>query len=75
MALLTGVQLPDSAVPALVSVSWDQLPTPVEPAHRNLLVSAAAEAGVDIVGAWLDGNGVDAVTAGTRRVLAERREA
>lgn len=75
VALLTGVQLPDSAVPALVSVSWDQLPTPVEPAHRNLLVSAAAEAGVDIVGAWLDGNGVDAVTAGTRRVLAERREA
>ena len=69
IALLTGVGLPDSAVTSLKSISWDALPTRIDPPHRDHLIEVAAGVGVDLVGAWLDGNGVAPVVAGTLRVL------
>ncbi|SHJ88702.1 oxygen-dependent protoporphyrinogen oxidase [Tessaracoccus bendigoensis DSM 12906] len=67
---LTGVRIADSEAVGLVSVSWDSLPTRIEAANRDHLVGMAAAVGVDMVGAWLDGNGISTVIAGTQRVHA-----
>ncbi|AQP46810.1 hypothetical protein BW730_03970 [Tessaracoccus aquimaris] len=67
---LTGVAVTDSQVKGLSSVGWDAMPTRIEAANRDYLVEAAAGVGVDLVGAWLDGNGVASVIAGTRRVVS-----
>lgn len=65
---LTGVRIHDSEVISLASVSWDAIPTRLEVANRDYLISEAAKAGVDLVGGWLDGNGVASVLAGCARV-------
>lgn len=67
---LTGVKIADSEAVGLVSVGWDSLPSRVESANRDFLVSQAAKIGIDLVGAWLDGNGIGPVIAGTQRVAA-----
>ena len=69
-SLLTGVALADSEVTGLASVSWDAMPTRIETANRDYLISEAAHIGIDLVGAWLDGNGVVNVLAGCERVQA-----
>nr|WP_269451988.1 FAD-dependent oxidoreductase [Tessaracoccus coleopterorum] len=67
---LTGVRISDSELVGLASIGWDALPTRVEAANRDYLVGLAARVGADVVGAWLDGNGISNVMAGIHRVIA-----
>lgn len=67
---LTGVQIVDRQVEGFASVSWDALPTRLETSTRDYLIEHAAEVGVDLVGAWLDGNGIGSVIAGVARVTS-----
>lgn len=66
---LLGVEVADDEVTGLASVGWESMPTRIDAAHRDHLLETAAQVGVDMVGAWLDGNGIAAVVAGTQRVL------
>ena len=68
-SLLTGVKITDAELVGLASIGWDALPSRVEAANRDYLVEQAARVGAVLVGAWLDGNGISNVMAGTHRVL------
>jgi len=67
---LTGVKISDPELVGLASIGWDSLPTRLEAANRDYLVGLATRVGADVVGAWLDGNGISNVMAGTQRVVA-----
>ncbi|MFT3889693.1 MAG: FAD-dependent oxidoreductase [Arachnia sp.] len=67
-ALLTGKALDPAQVRGFASVEWPTMPSRIDPATRDRLVGVAADAGVDLVGAWIDGNGVAPVTQGVERV-------
>lgn len=45
------------------------MPARIDPATRDRFLRDAAEAGVDLVGAWVDGNGIAPVILGVGRVL------
>ncbi|MDO5677413.1 MAG: FAD-dependent oxidoreductase [Propionibacteriaceae bacterium] len=64
-----GVQIAERDVTGFASVGWESMPTRIDASNRDFIVETALEAGVDLVGAWLDGNGIAAVVAGTDRVL------
>ncbi len=66
---LTGVTIDDRDVLGIASVGWHAMPTRLEASRRDYLVEAAAAAGVDVVGAWVDGNGIASVIAGCERVV------
>lgn len=66
---LTGVTIDDRDVVGIASVGWHAMPTRLEASRRDYLVEAAASAGVDVVGAWVDGNGIASVIAGCERVV------
>lgn len=66
---LTGVTIRDTDVLAVASLGWESMPVRIDPATRDTLLAGAAEAGVDLVGAWLDGYGIAAVVSGTDRVM------
>lgn len=68
-ARFTGVHIEDSEVVGFASIGWDSMPTRLDPSARDFVVEKARQAGIDLVGAWLDGNGIAAVVAGTARVL------
>lgn len=65
---LTGTTIADDEAVALASVGWDAMPSRIDPANRDYLVGIAAEVGVDLMGAWVDGNGIGSVIAGTARI-------
>lgn len=69
-ARLTGVDITDDQVVDYVSVRWDAMPSRLDPAVKDQILQASAAAGVDVVGAWLDGNGIGSVIAGCQRVTA-----
>ncbi|MHA7860237.1 protoporphyrinogen/coproporphyrinogen oxidase [Tessaracoccus sp. Y36] len=64
-----GVEIQEHEVLGFASVGWDSMPTRIDASNRDFIVETALEAGVDLVGAWLDGNGIAAVVAGTTRVV------
>lgn len=68
-ARFLGLDLSDADVSGFAAVSWDEMPTRMEPATREFYLERIAATGVDVVGAWLDGNGIASVVAGSRRVL------
>jgi oxygen-dependent protoporphyrinogen oxidase len=45
------------------------MPARIDPSTRDRLLRDAAGVGVDLVGAWLDGNGIAPVILGVERVL------
>lgn len=45
-----------------------QMPGKLTPQVRDDILAATAAAGVDVVGAWLDGNGIGRVIEGVERV-------
>ncbi|WP_353080723.1 protoporphyrinogen/coproporphyrinogen oxidase [Tessaracoccus lapidicaptus] len=63
------IPLSDADVTGFAAVSWEEMPTRMEHATRDFYLEAAAGVGVDVVGAWIDGNGIASVVAGSRRVL------
>lgn len=63
-----GIDLADGAVTGFASVSWEAMPTRMEHATRQYYLETVAAAGVDLVGAWLDGNGIASVIAGCDRL-------
>jgi len=65
---LTGVGIDDADVVGLASLGWESMPVRIAPATRDHLLQAAAGVGVELVGAWLDGNGISTVVAGVERV-------
>lgn len=65
---LTGVVISDAEVVALASVGWDAMPSRIDSANRDYIIGIAADVGVDLVGAWLDGNGIGSVIAGVGRL-------
>lgn len=68
-SLLVGVALEPAQVTAFASVEWASMPARIDPATRDRFLRDAAEAGVDLVGAWVDGNGIAPVILGVGRVL------
>lgn len=64
-----GVEISERDVTGFASIGWESMPTRIDASNRDFIVETALEAGVDLVGAWLDGNGIAAVVAGTGRVL------
>ena len=63
-----GIELADGDVTGFASVSWESMPTRMEHSAREYYLEAVAAAGVDLVGAWLDGNGIASVIAGCDRL-------
>ena len=68
-SLLSGVTISPRQVAAFASVEWTAMPARIDPAARDRLLAAARQAGVDLVGAWVDGNGIAPVILGVDRVL------
>ena len=68
-SLLTGVPIEAGQVAAFASVEWSAMPARIDPSTRDRLLRNAAGVGVDLVGAWLDGNGIAPVILGVERVL------
>ena len=64
-----GVDIDDDAITGFASVGWESLPGRLEASTHEYLLQGFAEAGIDVVGAWLDGNGIASVVAGCSRVL------
>lgn len=64
-----GVEIQERDVTGFASIGWESMPTRIDASNRDFIVETALEAGVDLVGAWLDGNGIAAVVSGTGRVL------
>ena len=64
-----GVHLSDAQVSGFASVTWESMPGRMDAPAREFIIETAAKAGVDVVGAWLDGNGIAAVIAGAERVI------
>lgn len=67
---LTGVPIGIDEVVGFASLGWGSMPERISPDRRDQLLAGAASVGVELVGAWLDGNGIAAVVAGVERVLA-----
>ena len=63
-----GIPLADRDVTGFASVSWESMPTRMEHSTREYYLEAVTAAGVDLVGAWLDGNGIASVIAGCDRL-------
>ncbi|MHA6512101.1 protoporphyrinogen/coproporphyrinogen oxidase [Tessaracoccus sp. Z1128] len=63
-----GIELADRDVTGFASVSWESMPTRMEHATREYYQEAVAAVGVDLVGAWVDGNGIASVIAGCDRL-------
>lgn len=66
---LTGVDIATEDVAAMASLVWEAMPARISPETRDTLIAGAAEVGVELVGAWLDGNGMAAIVQGVARVL------
>ena len=64
-----GIEIAEHEVTGFASVGWESMPTRIDASNRDFIVETALQAGVDIVGAWVDGNGIAAVVGGTQRVL------
>lgn len=64
-----GVELGDEHVAGFAAVSWEDMPTRMDPSTREFYVESIEAVGVDVVGAWIDGNGIASVVAGCRRVV------
>lgn len=63
------MEIQERDVTGFASIGWESMPTRIDASNRDFIVETALEAGVDLVGAWLDGNGIAAVVSGTGRVL------
>ncbi len=48
---------------------WAAMPAQIDPVTRDRFLGDAAGIGVDLVGAWIDGNGIAPVILGVERVL------
>ncbi|HMR12859.1 MAG TPA: FAD-dependent oxidoreductase [Arachnia sp.] len=68
-SLLTGVDIETGQVAAFASVEWAAMPARIDPVTRDRFLGDAAGIGVDLVGAWIDGNGIAPVILGVERVL------
>lgn len=69
LSRLTGVPLEPEQITGFASLAWESVPTRISPAERARMRELAATVGVDLVGAWLDGNGVAPTLAGVARLL------
>ena len=67
-ARLLGITLADAQVSGFASVTWEAMPGRLEAPVREHVIETVAKAGVDVVGAWLDGNGIASVIAGCERI-------
>lgn len=63
-----GVALSDSHVTGFASVTWDSMPGRLDAPVREFVIGSAAKVGVGVVGAWLDGNGIAGIIAGSERI-------
>lgn len=63
-----GVELHDAQITGFAAVTWDAMPGRLDAPVREFVLETVAKAGIDVVGAWLDGNGITAVVAGCERV-------
>lgn len=63
-----GVELRDAQITGFAAVTWDAMPGRLDAPVREFVLDTVAKAGIDVVGAWLDGNGITAVVAGCDRV-------
>lgn len=68
-SLLTGIAIDPAEVAAFASVEWASMPARIDPTARDSFLSDAAAVGVDLVGAWIDGNGIAPVILGVGRVV------
>ncbi len=68
-ARFLGLDLTDESVAGFAAVSWEDMPTRLDHPTRDFYLETIAASGVDVVGAWLDGNGIASVVAGCRRVV------
>ncbi|WP_207731144.1 protoporphyrinogen/coproporphyrinogen oxidase [Aestuariimicrobium ganziense] len=59
-----GTEIADRDVTGIETVGWEAMPTRLEPSTAQHLRGLFSEAGVDVVGGWLDGNGIASVIAG-----------
>ncbi len=69
LARLTGVPVTAADITGFVSLAWDSVPTRISPAERTTIRDRASAAGVSLVGAWLDGNGIAPAIAGVAQLL------
>lgn len=65
-----GTEIADDQVTGIASVSWESMPTRLESSTEQHLRGLFAEAGIDVVGAWLDGNGIASVIAAGAKVAS-----
>lgn len=63
-----GIDLSEGDLTGFASVSWETMPTRMEHAGRRHYLETVEAAGLDLVGAWLDGNGIASVIAGCDRL-------
>ncbi len=63
---LTKLEL-DGHVTGFTSLAW-KMPGKLDPAARERILSDAAAAGVDVLGAWLDGNGISSIIEAGARI-------
>ena len=63
---LTGLEL-DGSVTG-IAVVRHEMPGKLDAAARDALISAATAAGIDVLGAWLDGNGISPVIESGQRI-------
>lgn len=66
---LTGVPVTAADITGFASLAWDSVPTRISPAERTEIREQASAAGVALVGAWLDGNGIAPAMAGVAQLL------
>nr|WP_231979453.1 hypothetical protein [Tessaracoccus coleopterorum] len=63
---LTGLDLAGTVTDT--AIVRHEMPGKLDPAARDELLAAAATAGVDVLGAWLDGNGISPVIEAGERI-------
>lgn len=63
-----GVRLTDAQVSGFAAVTWDSMPGRLQAATREFVLNTVTKAGLDVVGAWIDGNGIASVIAGCERI-------
>lgn len=69
LARLTGVPITAADITGFASLAWESVPTRISPAERTAIREQASAAGVALVGAWLDGNGIAPAIAGVAQLL------
>lgn len=67
---LTGVSLQESEVTGFATATWNQMPVRLDVSETERAIDQANAAGVDLVGCWIDGNGITPVIEGVQRVVA-----